>query len=394
MTPNVAAHHIGSPHRRVLVVEDDADILESMSSILEDAGYRVDACVNGRDALDRLQEYPADAIVLDLMMPVMNGWEFVTAKKADPAIAEIPVVAISADSSAKATAIRADSYIPKPFHADDLVAAVGRVLLDADRRKLIQRLGETERLTVLGMIAAGVGHEINNPLALVTASIELIERTISSVCQTVRVASQARRDDRMIASIEPPLESIQEQLGDCRAALERVRLIVRELRSASRRAGNERKMIEVRSVLESAITMAWGELSPRIDVVRQYDPGLHVMGNEARLGQVFLNLLVNAAQAIPKENEGRGRVSVVARRQGAHAVIEIRDTGRGMSAVQIERIFEPFFTTKGQLGGTGLGLAICREIVEDHGGTIEVTSGLGGGSCFSVRLNAVSPDAD
>lgn len=113
MTPDEALRPLGAlPHRRVLVVEDDEDISDSMSSILQDAGYRVDACGNGKDALDHLQREPTDAVVLDLMMPVMNGWEFVTAKKADPSIAEIPVVAISADSSAKATAIRADTYVP------------------------------------------------------------------------------------------------------------------------------------------------------------------------------------------------------------------------------------------------------------------------------------------
>src|SRR5689334_16095179 len=113
MTPNVALRRIAPPFdRRVLVVEDDEDILDSMSEILEAEGYRVDGCANGREALDRLQQRPADAIVLDLMMPIMDGWEFVTAKAADPSITHIPVVAISADSSAKATAIRADAYIP------------------------------------------------------------------------------------------------------------------------------------------------------------------------------------------------------------------------------------------------------------------------------------------
>src|SRR5690349_15696039 len=95
--------------RRVLLVEDDWDILESMSLILEDAGYKVDECEDGQEALDQLRQSPADVIVLDLMLPVMDGWEFVTAKKADPSVAQIPVIAISADNSAKATAIRAEA---------------------------------------------------------------------------------------------------------------------------------------------------------------------------------------------------------------------------------------------------------------------------------------------
>src|SRR5690349_17475298 len=105
MAPNIAARLIDAPReQRVLVVEDDEGILDSMSSFLEAEGYSVEACVNGKRALDRLLQCPADAIVLDLMMPVMDGWEFVTAKTADPSLTDIPVVAISADNTAKATA--------------------------------------------------------------------------------------------------------------------------------------------------------------------------------------------------------------------------------------------------------------------------------------------------
>jgi two-component system, NtrC family, sensor kinase len=387
MTPNADPHRSGAPaDRRVLVVEDDEDILESMSGILVDAGYRVDACMNGRVALDRLQQSRFDAVVLDLMMPVMNGWEFVTAKKADPSIAEIPIVAISADSSAKATAIRAESYIPKPFDANDLVSAVGRVLLAADRRKLAQRLDETERLVLLGTIAAGVGHEISNPLCVATAGVELSEHMLSSVREKVRVANRARQDERLLPRIEGPLDQIQGQLQDCHASLDRIRLIVRDLRTLSRRAGDERTLVDVGSLLESVISLASGEIISQVDLVCAYEPVVRVLGNETRLGQVFLNLLVNAAQSIPEEQAKHKRITVAVRQEDGLAVVEVRDPGRGMSGAQIDRIFEPFFTTKGQQGGIGLGLAISKEIVEAHGGTIQVASALGLGSTFTVRL--------
>lgn len=389
MTPNAVARQMIARHdRRVLVVEDDEDILDSMSSILEDAGYRVDACTNGKDALGRLQHRPVDAIVLDLMMPVMNGWEFVTAKNADPSISQIPVVAISADTSAKATAINAETYIPKPFDANELVAAVGRVLLEADRRKLAQRLDETERLALLGTIAAGVGHEINNPLSVVMASVEMSERTLSGVRAEMRRASQSGQDGGTLASIDGQLARMQRELGECHAGLERIRLIVRDLRSVSRRAGDERTLIDLVPLLQSVISMASGEIAPRVELVREFEPGVKVQGNETRLGQVFLNLLINAAQSMPTSGAEQQQIVVAIRREGTSAAVEIRDTGRGMSEAQMERIFEPFFTTKGQLGGTGLGLAISKEIVEAHGGTIEVTSELARGSSFTVRLPA------
>jgi len=387
MTPNVATRGMSDlPDRSVLVIEDDEDISDSMSSILEDAGYRVNACANGRDALDRLQREPADAIVLDLMMPVMNGWEFVTAKRADPSIAEIPVVAVSADSSAKATAIRADRYIPKPFDADELVAAVGRVLLDADRRKLAQRLDETERLALVGLIAAGVGHEINNPLGLAMASVTLIERTLATMHDRLRMLNRTEPLERVLPWVDGPLERVREQLEDCNRDLDRIRVIVRDLRNVSRRAGDERTVLDVGALLESVISMAAGVLHSRILLVRRYDSGIKVVGNESRLAQVFLNLLVNAVQAIPDEWTERQYIFVGVRKEGDVAVVEIRDTGRGMTPVQMERIFEPFFSTKGLIGGTGLGLSICKEIVQSHGGIIEVKSESGRGSSFMVRL--------
>lgn len=389
MTPNEVVRPLGvPPDRRVLLVEDDEDILDSMSSVLESAGYLVDACVNGKEALDRLHRDPADAIVLDLMMPVMNGWEFITAKKADPALAEIPVVAISADSSPQATAIRADSYIPKPFDENDLVAAVGRVLLEADRRKLAQRLDETERLAFLGMVAAGVGHEINNPLAMTTASVTLVECTVASLHEKALALSQPMSPQEIVAWLEEPLDCIQDELRDCHCDLERIRRIVGNLRKVSRRGGDERTLLDVSALLESVISMATAELHARILLVREYNPGIEVLANETQLGQVFLNLMVNAAQSIPKD--GAGHILVRAKREGAFVVVEVRDTGRGMTEAQRERVFEPFFTTKGQLGGTGLGLSICKEIVENHDGTIDVTSEFGRGSKFIVRLPAAS----
>jgi signal transduction histidine kinase len=121
-------------------------------------------------------------------------------------------------------------------------------------------------------------------------------------------------------------------------------------------------------------------------LVRQYDSGVKVLGNETRLTQVFLNLVVNAAQSIPEDWTEHRHIFVATRLDGNVAVVEVRDTGRGMTPVQKDRIFEPFFTTKGRIGGTGLGLAICKEIVQSHGGVIEVASEIGRGSSFIVRL--------
>jgi signal transduction histidine kinase len=384
MTPNAGAHRIASNHRHVLVVDDDGDILDALSWILESAGYRVDACTNGKAALDRLQQSPVDAIVLDLMMPVMNGWEFVTAKKADASIAQIPVVAISADSSAQATAIGAEAYLPKPLDADDLVATVSQfswtpvVKLEKRRR--------TARSSRDGCRRVGRGSATSHHG---NASLDPVDPGAVCGSRKLRAPEQSGKDE--FASIEPPLGRIQKQVGDCRSSLDRIRVIVRNLHNLSRRPVDERISIDLGSLLESVVSMARSEVNRRADVVRSYEPGVRVDGNETRLGQVFLNLLINAAQSIPNGQNGQQEIHVACRQEGPFAIVEVRDTGRGMTPSQKQRIFEPFFTTKGELGGTGLGLAICKEIVEAHGGAIDVHSELGRGSAFTVRLPMNEP---
>jgi signal transduction histidine kinase len=234
-----------------------------------------------------------------------------------------------------------------------------------------------------------VGHEINNPLAMAIASLDLMERALSAVLEKVRARTQSGNHD--FAELESPLCHLQKHFQNCRSSVDRIRLIVRDLHHLSRRPSDERAHVDLGALLESVISMAWCEIEPRAEVVRSCEAKVSVLGNEARLGQVFLNLVVNAAQSIPIDGMDGQSITVTCRRDGAFAVVEVSDTGRGMTPAQRERIFEPFFTTKGQLGGTGLGLAICKEIVESHGGLIDVTSELGRGSSFTVRLPITTP---
>ena len=158
--------------RSLLVVEDDADIREALDGLLSMEGFRVAGCSNGREALDWLRTSPKpDIILLDLMMPVMDGWQFRVAQKDDPELATIPVLALSADSTAKAAAIDAEAYLKKPVDYDTLIATIDRLLVESEHREIQARLAQTDRLTSLGTLAVGVAHEINNPLAYVLLNL-------------------------------------------------------------------------------------------------------------------------------------------------------------------------------------------------------------------------------
>src|SRR5687768_17523289 len=140
--PAAASAHTTT--RRILVVEDDEPILSALTATLTDSGYAVDGVRDGRSALDRLRAAPFDLVVLDLRMPVIDGWEFRTIQRADPALASVPVLAISADGSAKASAIDAAHFIKKPFRLSDLLDAVERILAARDHVALKERLAEAE----------------------------------------------------------------------------------------------------------------------------------------------------------------------------------------------------------------------------------------------------------
>jgi PAS domain S-box-containing protein len=242
-----------------------------------------------------------------------------------------------------------------------------------ERSELYARMAVADRLLSVGTLAAGIAHEINNPLAYVSSNLEVLARELRDGSRSLSPAD---------------LETL---LGDTREGTERVGAIVRGLRALSRSDDASIGPIDVAGVLASSIKMAHNEIRHRARVVERIAPDLpSVEGNASRLGQVFLNVLVNAAQAIP---EGRAdaneiRVHAFADADARHVVIDIEDTGGGIPRGVIGRIFDPFFTTKPIGHGMGLGLSISHEIVRSFGGTITVDSTVGVGSTFRVSLPA------
>ena len=364
--------------RTLLVVEDDADIREALDGLLSIEGFRVTGCCNGREALDWLHASPKpDVIVLDLMMPVMDGWQFRVAQKHDPELATIPVVALSADATAKAAAIDADAYLKKPVDYETLVDTIDRLLVASEHRELQSRLAQTDRLTSLGTLAAGVAHEINNPLAYVLLNLSYINDELPKLLQGPAEGASAE---------------VRVALEHARNGAERIRDIVRSLKTFSRPEDESLVSLDVALVLDATLAMVANEVRHRAHLVKKYSQTPLVIANEARLGQVFLNLLLNAVQALPEERYEANKIEVILRAPNpGRVVVEIRDNGVGIAPQVRGRIFEPFFTTKPVGIGTGLGLAICHGIVTSLGGSMSVESEVGSGSLFRVELPSVEP---
>ena len=254
--------------------------------------------------------------------------------------------------------------------------AIGRDL--SERKRAEDRLQRSDRLASLGTLAAGVAHELNNPLSFILGNSEW----------AIGRLRQGGDGDS--------LEEVIHALGDVVQGAHRMRVIVSDLRSAARdeTATDTLAPVDLRRVVDFATQLTRAELRPRARLVVDTQRVPPVLGSETRLGQVLVNLLVNAAHAMPEDVAGRNEIRVRLRtEQGRRVAISVSDNGCGIPAAARPHLFEPFFTTKPVGEGTGLGLWVCHGIVAAHGGEIEVESAVGEGTTFHVLLPAQEPAA-
>jgi PAS domain S-box-containing protein len=250
------------------------------------------------------------------------------------------------------------------------LVGVGRDV--TEQRRIQAQLAISDRLASIGMLAAGVAHEINNPLAAVLGNVDLALAALSKL-----------ELDEGAATLEEALAGLR----DAREAGARIRNIIRDLKLLSRDEESEQESTNVERVLDSSLNMARTETRYRARVVKEYGGVPPVRGSESRLGQVFLNLIVNAAQALPEGQAETNEIRVTTARESETLVrVEIKDSGSGIPPDVQRRLFTPFFTTKPTGEGTGLGLSICQRIVSGLGGEITVRSEVGRGTTFTVLL--------
>ena len=241
-----------------------------------------------------------------------------------------------------------------------------RVRALEEQRRSRDRLLVTDRMASIGMLAAGVAHEINNPLAAVAGNLEFLE-----------------------GALDPSESEVRAALRDARQGVEHVRAITLDLKVFSREVRHGAEVADAVRVVESSLRMARNEIQHRARVSCAFEPAPPIALDESRLGQVVLNLVVNAAQAIPEGDIARNEIHVAVRSAAEDRVlIEVRDTGVGMPPEVADKIFTPFFTTKSSGSGTGIGLSIAKRIVTEAGGNIDVESEVGRGAIFRVLLPA------
>jgi signal transduction histidine kinase len=353
------------PPAHVVVVDDQAVVRTFLSEALRAAGFRVTTAAEGGEALEAVRRDPAQVVLTDLAMRGMDGHELLrNLREAHPSI--VPVVLTGVGSVQSAVDLMRQGVfdvLTKPCRAPEVVTTVAKASRHHEALRLNSELRERlrlqEKLAMIGKLAAGVAHELNNPL--------------DAVLRCVRLAR-----DR----VEGDAES-REMLDIAQAGLLRMADIVRSLLTFSRQAAVEQSLQPLRALVEEAagcVSMALGDAAPAF----RTDVGDPVAGVRVPRGlqQVLVNVLRNAADATGPT----GTVSVRCAREGDRLRVRVEDDGPGMPQAVLDRAFEPFFTTKPPGKGTGLGLPISARIVEKFGGAIALECPAEGGTAVTVTL--------
>ena len=425
---------------RVLVVDDDPIMRLQLTRQVGKIVTEVSVAANGIEGLNIWRQWQPDVVITDLLMPHMDGLEMSAAIKSENPAAQIVVISSVEETEPlrRALEIGVERYLGKPIDFHLLTDAISKCVRDhrqieelrltrqvaslsdalkeqlvekqrteealrkekAEHLVLIGRLEEahnqllqSEKLASIGQLAAGVAHEINNPVGFVNSNLGSLRQYIENLLRMLYAyeshESEFSPDSQAeIAALREELDieflktDVFDLFSESQGGLQRVTRIVQDLKDFSHVSDMEMHLADLEKCLESTLNVVWNEIKYKAEVVRDYASIPEVECIPSQLNQVFMNLLINAAHAIPQ----RGTITIRTRQQGDNVHIEIADTGTGIPPDIMNRIFDPFFTTKPVGKGTGLGLSIAHGIVLKHKGRIKVDSQPGMGTRFVLIL--------
>ena len=366
---------------RLLLVDDEEEFRRTIAKRMTLRGISPEQAGTGEECLSVLEKKPVDVVVLDVKMPGMSGIEALYHIKEKYPKTEVILLTGHAATQDGVEGIKAGAfdYLSKPIELDHLLGKIKQAydkirreeekLREAEfREKMEQQMIATERLASLGTLAAGVAHEINNPLAIIKESAGWMKLILNKE----EFAEIPRKQDFDMA-----LDKIEK-------GVERAKRITLKLLGFARKGDSVLAEVDLKELAGEAIQLVGREAANReIEIVRKMDvPENTIWSDPYQLRQVLLNLITNAIHA----TESGGKITIKLEVTGENVALIVQDTGQGIPKENLEKIFEPFFSTKSPGEGTGLGLFVTRGIVEKLGGTIEVESQLGNGTSFCIKL--------
>jgi signal transduction histidine kinase len=426
------------PNGTILIVDDNSANLGVLSDALSQAGFEVRVAKSGKMALERVKYALPDLILLDVMMPEMDGFETCRRLQANPETTHIPVIFMTAlsDTANKVEGFQlgAVDYITKPFQQEEVLARVKlhlklhvlaekleekNMLLEQkvvevskayeDLQKMQIKLIQSEKMSGLGQLAAGIAHEINNPINFIAGNLSYAQEYAHNLLKIIHLYQEdyVNPTPRIQAAIdEIELEFLEEDfikiLKSMNLGTQRIQEIVKSMRIFSRVDEAEVKTVNIHQGIDSTLTILHHRLKakpdhPEIELIKEYGQLPQVECHAGQLNQVFMNIISNAIDALDESNQQRSFAEIQQhpnRIQISTKVIDdnwvaihISDNGRGVCETVGPKLFDPFFTTKPIGKGTGLGLSISYQIiVEKHGGRLYCQPILGKGIEFVIEI--------
>jgi signal transduction histidine kinase len=366
--------------KRVLLADDDASVRVTLTEVLREEGYAVEAVENGQQALDALRRVPRpDIVVLDVHMPVLNGWEFRVRQRADPLIASVPVIALSGDGSPEAEAIDADAYVAKPASVAALLDAIQRILrVDDLRRSELGQLAHAHRITALAGFAAGLSGGLSDPLAVIQTNVNVVRAEVS------RMREASEQNDLPPEELRLTLTEIHEALAESLQSVDRLTRLLGAIRSL---VLGPAQPVDLLDVARIAVEIAQSAMPEGSALSCDLAPAPMVRAQWGPMVETAVRLLANAASAVALVPMASRRIEVSTRADVDGAVLSVTDSGPGMTTEVRQRAFEPFFSARP--GDTsGLDLWMCHRVVSHFSGRIDLTSAPGEDTRFRVWLPA------
>ena len=435
--------HLEIKMTKILVVDDEESIRRLLGQILENNGYNCTLAANAAEAGEYLEEQNFELVLSDINMPGESGLDFIRHVLALHPDTAAVMVTVADDPLIAEAALEMGvyGYIIKPFHPKGVLISVANALhrrqLEIDNRayrenleqivsqrtaalrkskkeseQTLARLKQTqaqiiqsEKLASIGQLVAGVAHEINNPTAFVSSNLSTLsdyqndifslikeyKKLIADLKEAMATAeypgSIPKQVERIVAfeskvDINYIMDDIPNLIKESEEGTERIKKIIMDLKDFAHPGKQELEYANINRNLESTLNIVRNELKYKATVTKDYGELPEVQCYPQELNQVFMNILVNAAQAIEKQ----GEIRIATRAVDGQVEVAISDTGSGIQKENLSKIFDPFFTTKEVGKGTGLGLNMAYNIIQRHKGTIEVNSQVGKGTTFTIRI--------
>jgi signal transduction histidine kinase len=432
----------GGYNMKVLVVDDSQLNLTIAKRYLDDisAITQILLCNDPVKVPDILNEHSIDILILDIIMPVISGLDLLEKLKADPSYDDMPIIMLTSlddlDSYKKCFELGAFDYINKPINVIEFNARLKVAIESKNKSNHLKSLIEvtkdqneklkeinaklteakfslvqSEKMAAIGQLAAGIAHEINNPMGFVKSNFDILHKYFIRVIEFLTFVQDKINSNEFIndpeinqcvsimsdkyksLKIDLILDELEGIFSDSSSGINRITEIVQSLRVFARSAKDDEKDTNVLlDLINQVVLITRNEVKYVANVEIDVPDDIIIYCNRIQLGQVFVNVVINAAQAIrSQERSDQGSIKIIARKENQNIIIWFIDDGPGISEEYLPKVFEPFFTTKEIGQGTGLGLSVSYDIiVNKHAGSIDVNSELGKGAIFIITLPIIA----